>query len=667
MSSTTDLDTLWRPLALGTIEVPNRIMFSAHSPAHGIDRYPGYLAARARGGAGLIVTGAMPVHPTTDLAWFRAWQDGALEDFRTLAGAVHDEGGTLFTQLHHMGLQGMHAQRFDMTSKIVAPSSVPSPVFDVHGHALAEEEIAEIVEHFAQSALTAKEAGMDGVEIHAAHGYLLFSFLSPLTNRRTDGYGGSVENRARFVIEVLRAVRDKVGEDFPVGLKFGMDEAVGPLGFDPATAAETLRVIRGAASFDYVSLSGAAYHNLEHLTTPITSVLDAHIAEQGPLAREVVGELPVFATCAIRTLDRAAEIVASGKVDMVGMVRPQMADPDLVRKGQGGRAAEIRPCVGANQGCWRRVFRGGQVSCTVNPETGRETEWADRFNPVEHPGRVVVVGGGPAGLKAAESAARRGHEVILLERGAALGGQLIAAGSLPRRDTWHRLVDHLKGSLDRLGVDVRLGTEATAESVSALDPDLVVVATGSFYGTDGFSILRPDRMTIPGLETALVLDPEAAALNPASCGRRVLIVDDHGTLPALGLAELLAQGGAEVELITAHPQVGIQLSVISTMDHATIYPRLLRAGVRCTPEATISQVDGSRVSIAGIYGTWERELDGVESVVLLQNRHPRTQLHDELLAAGLAVELIGDAYAPREVDEAILEGASSGLQVMARV
>ncbi len=664
--SDVDLDVLFHPLAIGSVEVPNRILVSAHGTQHEpLDRYPEYLAARARGGAGLIVTGAIAAHPTADGGWINGWLDESVGVCNAISAAVHREGGRIFAQLHHFGLQGLPAQTFAGEAKIVGPSSLASPVFDQQGHALRIDEIADIVEHFATSAEHAQRGGMDGVEVHAAHGYLLHSFLSPLTNRRIDQYGGGAENRARFVIETLRAVRARVGPGYPVGLKIGFDEFVGPLALTPQAAAETLRLIHSTGLFDYLSISGAGYHSLLNLVPPQESGLEGHLAPYGALAKKIVGDrVPVMVTCGVRTVERAAEIVGAGQADMVGMVRAHIADPEIVSKARSGRVDEIRPCVGANQGCWRRVFRAGQATCTVNPEAGRELEWRGRFDKVTSPGRVLVVGGGPAGLKAAESAARRGHSVVLVEREPELGGQLRAAGRLPQRDRWLKLIEHFAGSLQRLGVDVRLGVEATVDAPRDVEADVTVVATGATWRTDGYSVLRPDRVTIPGLDTSRVIDPVAAIADPAACGPRVLIIDDHGTHLALGLSDLLSSAGHEVEFVTAHPQVGIQTNVLATVDYPAVYPRLLRVGVRFYTEATVEQIDGRSVALAHVYGSWQRELDGVDAVVLCQLRQPEIELHDALQAVGARVEIIGDAYAPREVDDAILEGARSALTLV---
>ena len=662
------LEVLWQPLRIGDREIANRVMVSAHGTLHDPDRYVAYLGARARGGAGLIVTQAISIHPSgnvTDvLPVPLGWLAESVPLYRRYAAAVHEHGGTLFGQLHHTGHQDIGTISLDGSHAVVSASSIASPAYATQAKALEEREITEIVEAFAHAAALMREGGLDGVEVHAGHGYLLHGFLSPWSNRRTDRYGGSPQARVRFATEGGRAVRERCGRDYVVGIKLSFDEFIGDRGLTRGLAAEQLRLIHAAAIFDYVSISGAAYHALDRLVATMESGLSGYLAADAAAAKDVVGALPVMVTGAVSTLERAAEIVASGQADAVGMVRAHIADPDLVRKARSGRAAEIRPCVGANQGCWRRVFRAGQLSCTVNPESGREARWGDRFfAPVASPGRVVVVGAGPAGLKAAESAARRGHDVTVLEREPELGGQLRFAGRLPGRERWLALVEHMAGSLERQGVSVTLGREASLAALRALAPDTVVVATGATWESSGFSPLRPDRDGIPGAQQAHVLTPVEAVAAPDRCGRRVMIVDDHGTHLALGLAQLLVEGGREVDFVTAHPQPGIQTGVFGTVDFPWIYPRLVRAGVRFVLEATVERIDPRSVSLAHIYGGWTRAIEDVDSVVLCMGRRAEDSLYFALAGEEFAVERIGDCVAPREVDDAMYEGACSAVSV----
>jgi 2,4-dienoyl-CoA reductase-like NADH-dependent reductase (Old Yellow Enzyme family) len=650
---TESLETLWRPLQVGSLEVPNRILVSAHGTQHETDRYAAYLGARAKGGAGLLVTGAIPVHPSSlqSPEWMWAWKPETASAYRVLGDTVRENGGHLFAQLYHVGHQDLGTTPLDEYHAVVSAGDLPSPIFGVQSHVLATDEIEEVVAAFGSASRIAVDGGLDGVEIHAAHGYLLHEFLSPLTNQREDQYGGSPANRARIVIEIGRAVRKVTGPDYPVGLKLSFEEFVGPRAMTPEHAVETLACIHAERLYDYVSISGAAYHALHQLVAPVESGQSGHLAGHAEAAKSVVGDLPVMVTGAVRDLDRAAEIVSSGQADMVGMVRAHLADPEIVNKAREGRADEIRPCVGANQGCWRRAFRGQKITCTVNPEAGREVNGPTP--PADTPLNVAVVGGGPAGLKAAEATAKAGHRVTLYERESELGGQLRAAGALPGRQRWQMLVDHLAASIDRLGVEVRTGFEADAGALA--EADAVVLATGSSWRTDGASILRPDRGTIPGIETATLMTPFEVAMRPGDCGRRVLIFDEVGNYTALGLADLLSSTGHEVLLATPMPQIGIQTGPLGTADLPWIYPKLLAAGVEFAPEATIESLDAAGAELAHTYGTWQRRADA-DTVILISTRKAEDGLYRELQGAGkVSVLAIGDCFAPREVDDAMVD------------
>lgn len=651
---TESLETLWRPLKIGSLEVPNRILVSAHNTHHETDRYAAYLGTRAKGGAGLLITGAIPVHPSSldSPEWMCAWKPETAAAYQLLGDSVHENGGRLFAQLYHVGHQDLGTTPLDEYHAIVSASDLASPIFGVQAHALATGEIAEVVAAFATAVQIAIDGGLDGVEIHAAHGYLLHEFLSPLTNRREDEYGGSPANRARIVIEVGRAIREVCGPDYPVGLKLSFEEFVGPRGMTPEHAVETLACVHAEDLYDYISISGATYYALHQLVAPMESGQSGHLAGHAEAAKGVVGDLTVMVTGAIRDLERAAEIVGSGQADMVGMVRAHLADPEIVRKAQEGRTDEIRPCVGANQGCWRRAFRGQKITCTVNPEAGREVNGPTP--PTESPFDVRVVGGGPAGLKAAEAAAKAGHRVTLYEREDELGGQLRAAGALPGRQRWQLLVDHLAASVASHGVVVKTGTEADAAVLA--DADAVIVATGSSWRADGASILRPDRDNLPGADVAPMMTPFEVATRTSDCGRRVLIFDEHGNYTALGLADLLSSTGHEVQLATPMPQIGIDTGPLGTADLPWIYPKLIAAGVEFATEATLESVDASGGTLAHTYGTWTRPFEA-DTVVLVGARLAEDSLYRELEAGGNAVRAIGDCFAPREVDDAMVDAA----------
>ncbi len=344
------------------------------------------------------------------------------------------------------------------------------------------------------------------------------------------------------------------------------------------------------------------------------------------------------------------------------MTRAHMADPDLVRKAREGRGREIRRCIGANQGCVHRQAIGGPSSCTVNPVVGREGRWgAGRFGQNSAARRLYVVGAGPAGMKAAEIAASRGHHVTLVDRDDQLGGQIRLAAKLPNRQRWADLVDDLSGSLERNGVEIELGVEATADSAAEAGADLVVVATGATFDKSGFSVFRPDRAAIPGAGEGNVLDPVEVATDPDRCGKRVLIIDDFGDTTALGVAQLLADGGHEVEIATMAPLVGGQAML--TFDAPSIvYPTLAKAKVKLSPSTTVQSIDGKTATLVDVWSQEARSAD-FDTVVVNMLRTPNDGLYLELRERGVPVRRVGDAVAPRRVDEAIYEGFELGMEI----
>ncbi len=371
----------------------------------------------------------------------------------------------------------------------------------------------------------------------------------------------------------------------------------------------------------------------------------------------------MIVTGTIRTVERAAEIVRAGQADIAGMIRAHIADPDVVRKAQAGRSREIRRCVGANQGCWRRLMKVGTISCTVNPVTGREDVWgaAGRAS-AKQKRRVLVIGGGPAGMKLAETAATRGHEVTLVERDSELGGQIRYAGMLPHRDGWTHLVEDLAGSLERLAVDVRLNTAMTASKTGESDADVVVFATGSTWDTSGFSARRPDRASIPRTSDASVIDPITAIATPEACGARVVIIDDNGTYLPLGLAERLALMGRTVTVVTSQPAVGSRLGTDATVDLAWVYPRVLAAGVEIVTSSHVDHIESGRVVLSAVWEQRTRELEA-DTVVLAMMRWSDDVLYRQLSGGSFEVRRLGDCVAPREVDDALLEGVREGYAI----
>lgn len=660
-----DLDVLWEPVHIGPATAPNRIAVPAHQthfPMEADDligaRYIAYMEARARGGAGLLVVEAGAVHPSAARdGLINAYRPEIVPGMRRLGEAIHRHESLLFAQLSHMGNQDPGTSVLDEWHPLVAPSPIPSVVYGRIPKALAAEEIASIVAGYGQTAANAREAGLDGAEISAGHGYLVCQFLSPLTNRRTDEYGGSLENRCRFAVEAAEEVRRCAGEDFALGIRLSFDEGLGDAGLTPEESEGIVRLLDGTGLFDYFSITGGNYHTAHEWVPGMASGYDGNFVPDAERAKGAVGSgAPVVVASAIRTVERAAEIVGGGQADLVGMARAHIADPDLVAKARAGRGGEIRRCVGANQGCLRRLFEHGMITCTVNPAAGRERTLGGTGPPAERR-RVAVVGGGPAGMKLAETAAERGHQVVLLERAGVLGGQLLLAGRLPGRENWLELAASLERSIGRLGVDVRLGTVATAEVLAGIGADEVVLATGSRFDLSGYSISSPGRDTIPGIERDGVIAPDQAIADPEGCGDRVVIFDDNGDHVPLSLALLLAEPGRSVEVVSSQLFAGSRLVV--TGDLPWLLPKLASAGVPVTSQFSLDGMDADSVAVSSIWGGGPRRIPA-DTVILSMMRVAEDSLVAELAGSGMAVTRLGDCLAPREVDDATYEAVLLG-------
>jgi 2,4-dienoyl-CoA reductase-like NADH-dependent reductase (Old Yellow Enzyme family) len=670
----TELDVLWRPIDIGGVTVKNRVFVPAHEPYLSIggesgnlmgDRHISYLEERAKGGAGLVMAGGASVHPHGEhFGHMPIYDPECIPRYRSLAEKVHPHDTKVFVQLFHCGVQDPGNERLENWHAPIGPSAKPSPVYLRVAKPMDKDDIAAAIEGFATSAANMKEAGIDGVEIGGGHGYLLGQFLSPIYNERDDEYGGSLENRCRIVIEIAEAIRDRVGPDYPIGIRVSYDEFMGEVGVDADDGDEIVRILNATGLFDYFNVSGITYHTFHFLAAPMTAQKDAHFVPNAVRAKKVVeNKIPVLVASVIKDIDRCAQVIGDGEADLVGMTRAHIADPNIVKKAQEGKKDEIRRCVGANQGCIRRYIHHNMVTCTVNPEVGREVNgWTSEAEQAGESRKVLIVGGGPAGLKAAESAAERSHEVTLVDRGESLGGALHLAGALPDRERWLDLAADLERRLQVLGVDVQLGREMSADEVREFGADLAVIATGSDFDKGGWSIFMPGREGIPGADQAHVLTPAEAIEDPSRCGERVVIFDENADHLPNGLALLLTGLGKKVEIISSQMFAGQGLMV--TNDLAWVYPKLVEAGVDITAQHAIGQINADSVDVMSIWGAGERNIPA-DTVVLCMTRHAETGLYDELAADhdGFAVERIGDCVSPREVDDAIYEGAALGRRV----
>jgi 2,4-dienoyl-CoA reductase-like NADH-dependent reductase (Old Yellow Enzyme family)/thioredoxin reductase len=646
---------LFSPVAIGSLELANRIVFAGHGSRfvdwhhhHLVDRQAQYLAERAKGGAGLIIQGSSMVHPTGLAAAGvnEVWSDDSIPSYRLVASAVHDAGGKIFGQLSHLGRQG---HTFASHRELWAPSAIPDPASRVVPHAMDRHDIVEMTDAYASGARRLKNAGFDGLEVYLAHGYLLCEFLSRFSNTRNDSYGGSLENRCRLPLEVLQTVRQTVGDDFPVGIRVSADEFVAD-GIAPAECNEIVGYLLDRVGIDYVSVSQSNYASIDRMI-PDMSYPRAPFAHYAKEVRQVTAGTPVFAVGRLVTPEQCEELIVDGSADLVCLVRPLIADPELPNKARDGRREEVRECISCNVGCRGGPHRGSPIACLVNPVVGFEDQWGiGKISRVDEPKRVLVIGGGPGGLKAAETAALRGHAVTLIERTHHLGGQvLVAAAAVPYRDEFANSVRFLARQLERLEVEVRLGVDATLNMVHAFGADVVIVATGSTPG-------QPD---IAGVDLPHVFTAHQA-IQSGTPGNRVIVIDSgEADWKCLTTAESLAARGHHVTIVTP-VGIGAEMDAFSK---PPILRRLRAADVEFIEYHTVVAIEPARALIReGLTGT-ERWID-TDSVVTAWFGVASDGLLAELrLDDTIEAHAVGDCLAPRRAIDAIWDGFRVGLEI----
>ncbi|WP_374976883.1 NAD(P)-binding protein [Microbacterium trichothecenolyticum] len=660
---------LAQTLRIGSVTVPNRIMQTAHSKQYSdrveSDRETAYYVRRALGGCGLFVAGNHFVHPTGSIRGFEdAYRPEGVAASKSMTDAVHEAGAKIFVQLNHHGAQAQ-PDGPDGPRTVYAPSRLISPST---GHATREmdhADIASFVEGWALSAEHARDGGFDGVEIHMAHGYLLHQFLSPLYNSRQDEYGGDLEGRTRFPREVLRAVRARVGDDFTVGIRIVANE-FHPRGSHGAGMREVIARLRQDARIDFLDLAAGGYHNV-HYVFPSSPMPYAWLRDDVAAVKAANPDVPVFGVGAARSVEEAEEVVASGVADMVALTRAQIADPDLGRKLLGLEPVDsgergIRHCIRLNQGCLGRGSRGLAMSCTVNPRAGRELERGERPRAAS-PQRWIVVGGGPAGMRAAVELATDGHAVTLLERSDALGGQLRLARRVPGRESVGLLVDDLERDLVAVGVDVRLGVEATAETLRGLGTDGIVVATGAV--APATTSLALGGAYVGGFPADGTIDA-FTAVSGSPLGRRIAVVDADGTAYAAGIVLTLLERVDELELITPFetlfPHIG------AGYDRPLLLERLgAHGGFRRSVAHRVERIEPGAVTARDALTGAADAIPGVDAIVAVEPRAsiavPGLVPDPAAAASGPRIITIGDAFAPRTIDAAIFEAVELAYDV----
>lgn len=651
---TTVAETIQRPLRIGPVEVRNRVFVAPHTTNFGdpgvnliTSRHLDYHGARARGGAGLIITEGIRVHPTSlRRLGLHAYSDEALPGLTALADTVHAGGAKLFAQLLHTGRHSgdEHAGSWGAAP---APWTVGAHV----PHVMNEFDLTELVAGFAAAAERVIAAGFDGMEVHLGHGHLLQQFLSPLTNLRDDAYGGDFESRLRLSAEVLAAVSEVVAGRAALGVRLSADEFL-PGGLVPDDVVRIVRELHRRTPLDFLHVSHSAYVGAPSLSTQMADMSYGRAPFRSLPARfkTEFPQLPVFAICRIDDLATGAEMLEAGEADMVGFARAHIAEPQLTIRSLDASGPRARSCIACNQGCNANLEAVTPITCTVNPAVGREREWASAAAARPAPRSVLVVGAGPAGLEAATAAARRGHRVTLADRSPDLGGQLRDIIRIDGRPGFATLLAELTAELRDVDVELQLGRAIDADRIAALRPDAVVIATGS----------TPHRRSSLAHHAGPPVLDTVAALDRPDRGR-VLIVDELGTWEAYGLALHLAARGAQVEISTPMAGFATRVTVYSRLG---LGERLAAASVVIRTSHRVERGDTGSVRSTPALGGPVVE-HAPDTIVHVRPRTANDALVAELARTGWAgdVHLVGDAYAPRTSQEAISEGRGAGLLI----
>ncbi|RMC95165.1 FAD-binding protein [Aquitalea palustris] len=617
---------LFAPITLNKLTLRNRVVSTAHAEVYaepgGLpgDRYIRYYEEKAKGGLGLAICGgSSPVSIDSPQSWWKSVNlatDAVIEPLARLSEAMHRHGAKIMIQATHMGRRSSYYG--EHWPHLVSPSGIREPVHRGNAKTIETHEIRRIIADFAQAARRVKAAGMDGIEISAAHQHLIDQFWSPRTNFRSDEWGGSFENRLRFGVEVLNVVRAEVGPDFCVGLRMCGDEF-----HEDGLSHDMLKDIAAAMSetglIDYLSVvgSGADTHNtLANCMPPMALPPEPFVHLAAGI--KSVSKVPVMHAQSIRDPVQAERILASGMVDMVGMTRAHMADPHLVIKIRDGKEDQIRQCVGANY-CIDRQYHGQDVLCIQNAATSREATMPHDIAKADKLRKVVVVGAGPAGLEAARVARERGHEVVLFEKLPQVGGQIVLAAKAPQREQMAGIVRWLDMETQRLGVDRRLGVAADKAMILAEKPDIVVLATGGIPYTSQV----PDW----GVDEGVAVSSWDILSGKVEPGKNVLVYDAVSTQAGFGVADFLSSRGSTVEIVTPDVKVGDDTGGTT---FPIFYRRLYAQGIIPTPNFWLDKVyaEGDK-KIAVLRNEYTEALEerAVDQVVIENGILPNDSLY----------------------------------------
>ncbi|WP_042345490.1 oxidoreductase [Bacillus massiliigorillae] len=651
----TQFKHLFSKLVIGNTELKNRILSTAHQTNHVKDGIPtsdmiAYHETRAKGGVGLIVLEAAAVHVSGNLTshTIAGYDPNIVDAYKGLSNRLHKYGTKVFSQLFHGGREVVSS---DYRNAAWAPSAVPSLRFGIMPKPMSLEDIEEVIEGYAESAKLAKEGGLDGVEICCSHGYLPAQFWSSLTNLRTDQYGGSFENRMRFIVDIVDRVWQKVGEDFTVGIRMSADE----LTMDGTTLKDAVQIVEylvDKVRLDFVDVTGgnsSTYEGSTHIVPP-SPMKHAYLSAHGFKIR-MAGAVPVFIGSRIVDPVEAEQIVSTGKADVVGMTRALIVDPDMPNKALQGEAHAIDACIGCLQACIGHYHKGLPIGCVQNPKTGKEAWVFEELEKPREKKQVVIIGAGPGGLEAAITADALGHEVTLIEKHNSIGGLLQTMRKTPmRHELAESMIDNYSRKLSRSNVQLKLGEVVDTETIAQMNPDAIICATGS----------RPYVPVIDGIDDARVILIDDLFKQNAKVGKRVIVFDFGGDWPGMEAALHLAEKGHEVMLITSRLHIGESVHQYLRNEYLK---KLYDLNVKLLPHYDLGSICDNQVEIRNLFNQQKVQLENWDSIVLAVGRVPHDDLYENIKNLVPIVKQIGDCLGPRTIEEATHEGMLTAMNL----
>jgi 2,4-dienoyl-CoA reductase-like NADH-dependent reductase (Old Yellow Enzyme family)/thioredoxin reductase len=654
---------IFTPVTLRHKTLRNRIVFGAHTAnmaTNGLptEQHAAYYRERAIGGAAMIVVEPMPVHAAAVLTRgnFRHSDDSVIPHFRKVTDAIRENGAVAIQQLYHVGQHGDADNSFHANW---SPSGLPSYHDSDGSHRMNEREIEETIDGFVQAARRCHTAGFDGVEVWAAYHSMLDQFWTPWSNDRDDKWGGSLENRTRMSREIISRIRKLCGDDFIIGLSIS-DEPDVDIMLSREAMSEIIALHDKSQMVDYVTCGVGGYFDFYKLM-PTFLYPEKMGSDLAQTLKGAVSHALITAEAHIRTPENAETVLGEGASDLVSLVRGQIADPHLVNKAREGRPEDVRGCLSCNQMCWGRRSRDYWISCLVNPSVGREWQWnGDRFDPADEIKNILVIGGGPAGLEAARVAAERGHQVILCEAGARLGGAFRLAGEQPRRGQITELLDWYERQLNKLQVEIRLNSLVDVEDVIAETADHIILATGSLPAGTGFQKVLPHFSKLPGLENGNVYSAEQILAGEARSGKHVIVLDEGGNWKGCGTAWKLAEDGHEVVIVTPDSHVGKEL--FRTAADFPLRKNLAQLGVEFVCESGILEWTGSGARVVSFLSGKVHKIKA-DTLVTATANMACDDLARELESRDVAFHAIGDGVAARQAPYAIYDGRRIALEL----